>query len=72
MTIFMVNIHVPPLVGTSVQVRVVWLVVVGQLPQFDATMLYWIAGHSGAISVQLKIISLDSRSATLLIFGAGK
>ena len=33
------NIHMLPSVGTSVQVTVVWLVVVGQLPQFDARTL---------------------------------
>ena len=44
----------------------------GQLPQFDARMSYLMAGHSGAISVHLKVISLDSRSASLLIFGEGK
>ena len=33
------NTHKLPLVGTSVQVTVVWLMVVGQLPQFDARML---------------------------------
>ena len=72
MTTFTVNIHVPSLVGTSVQVTLVWLVVVGQLPQFDARMSYLMAGHSGAISVHLKVISLDSRSASLLIFGGRK
>ena len=38
-TVCTANVHVLPLVGTSVQVTVVWLVVVGQLPQFDARML---------------------------------
>ena len=38
-TVSTVNVHVPPLVGTSLQVTVVWLVIVGQLPQFDARML---------------------------------
>ena len=34
------NVHIMlSLVGTSVQVTLVWLVVVGQLPQFDARML---------------------------------
>ena len=33
------NMHMLPLVGTPVQRIVVWLVVVGQLPQFDARML---------------------------------
>ena len=33
------HMHVVPLVGTSVQVTVVLVVVVGQLPQFDARML---------------------------------
>ena len=35
----MINTHVLPLVGMSTQVTVVWLVVAGQLPQFDARML---------------------------------
>ena len=34
-----VHVHVLVLVGMSVQVTLVWLVVVGQLPQFDARML---------------------------------
>ena len=38
-TVCMANVHKLPLVGTSVQVTVMWLVVVGQLPQFDARML---------------------------------
>ena len=38
-SVCMANVHTLPLVGTSVQVTVVWLVVVGQLPQFDARML---------------------------------
>ena len=33
------NVHMLLLVGTSVQVALVWLVVVGQLPQFNARML---------------------------------
>ena len=33
------NIHKLQSFGTSVQVTVVWLVVVGQLPQFDALLL---------------------------------
>ena len=38
-TVCTANMHMLPLVGTSVQRTVVWLVVVGQLPQFDARML---------------------------------
>jgi hypothetical protein len=33
------NVHTVPLNDMSVQVTLVWLVVVGQLPQFDARML---------------------------------
>jgi hypothetical protein len=33
------NMHKLPLSCTLVQVTLVWLVVVGQLPQFDARML---------------------------------
>ena len=38
-TVCTAKVHTLSLVGTSVQVTVVWLVVVGQLPQFDARML---------------------------------
>ena len=38
-TVCTVNMHMPPVRGTSVQVTLVWLVVVGQLPQFDARIL---------------------------------
>ena len=38
-TVSKANVQELPLVGTSVQVTVVWLVVVGQLPQFDARIL---------------------------------
>ena len=39
-TVCTAKMHVLPLVGTSVQVAEVWLVEVGQLPQFDARILY--------------------------------
>jgi hypothetical protein len=38
-TVCMEKLHSLLSVGTSVQVTLVWLVVVGQLPQFDARML---------------------------------
>ena len=38
-TVCTANVHIVPLVGTSVQVTVVLVVVVGQLPQFDDRML---------------------------------
>ena len=38
-TVCKANVHALSLVGTSVQVTVMWLVVVGQLPQLDARML---------------------------------
>ena len=38
-TVCIENVHLLLLVGTSVQVTLVWLVVVGQLPQFDTRML---------------------------------
>ena len=38
-TVCTAKLHSLPLVGTSVQVTLVWLVVVGQLPQFEARML---------------------------------
>ena len=38
-TVCTANVHRLPLVSAFVQVALVWLVVVGQLPQFDARML---------------------------------
>ena len=38
-TVCIANVHRLFSVGASVQVTLVWLVVVGQLPQFDARML---------------------------------
>ena len=38
-TVCRAKVHVLPFVCISVQVTVVWLVIVGQLPQFDARML---------------------------------
>ena len=38
-TVCTTKVHTLPLVGTSVQVTVVLVVVVGQLPQFDVRML---------------------------------
>ena len=38
-TVCKAKLHSLLSVGTSVQVTLVWLVVVGQLPQFDARML---------------------------------
>ena len=38
-TVCRVKLHSLLLAGTLVQVTLVWLVVVGQLPQFDARML---------------------------------
>ena len=39
-TVCTANMHIVlPLLSTSVQVTVVWLVVVGQMPQLDARML---------------------------------
>ena len=38
-TVRIANVHTLFPVGMSVQVALVWLVVVGQLPQFDARML---------------------------------
>ena len=38
-TVCTAKLHIVSSLGTSVQVTLVWLVVVGQLPQFDARML---------------------------------
>ena len=56
-TVSTANVHRLPSLGRSVQVIVVWLVVVEQLPQFDARMLYWMEGQSGATGLQLNVIS---------------
>ena len=71
-TVCTVRAQLLPLVGISVQVTLVWLVVVGQLPQFDARMLYWIAGQSGATGLQVKISSLDEWSLLKLILMRGE
>ena len=62
-TVCTASIHTLPSVGTSVQVIVLWLVLVGQLPQFDARMLYWIAGQSGATGFQTKVSCREPRLA---------
>ena len=62
------NVHTVTLsaaIGTSVQVTKVWLVVVGQLPQLDAKILYWIVGHSGVTELQVKVICLETVSTML-------
>lgn len=38
-TVRMVNVHIPTSIGTPVQVTLVCVVLVGQLPQFDAKIL---------------------------------
>jgi hypothetical protein len=38
-TVCMANVHTLFSVGTSVQVTLVWLVIVGQLPQFDPLIM---------------------------------
>ena len=50
----------------SVQVTVVWLVVVGQLPQFDAKMLYLTCGQCTATGLQLKDNLFNLKSARLM------
>ena len=52
--------------GVSVQVALVWLVVVGQLPQFDARMLYWMVGQLGVTGLQLNTICLETVSTRLV------
>ena len=56
--VLMANTHVLLSVGTSVQVTVVWLAIVGQLPQFDARMLLSIAGHPGATGLHVNTTDL--------------
>ena len=62
------NVHTPPSVGTSVQVTVVLVVVLGQLPQFDDRMVY-----CGWTSVQLKsILRLFQLKVTFLSNTSGR
>ena len=55
-----------PSVGTSVQVALVWLMIVGQLPQFDARMLYLIYGQCSATGLQVKDNLFNPKSARLM------
>ena len=65
-TVSMAKLHFLLSVGTSVQVALVWLVVVGQLPQFNALILYWTVGQSGATGLQLNVICLSDKSRLLI------
>ena len=65
-TVCTAKIHTLPLVGILVQVTLVLLVVVGQLPQFDARMLYLIVEQSGATGLHTKVNSLKEKSALLI------
>ena len=67
-TVCSVNLHIRTSVGTSVQVTVVWLVVVGQLPQFDARMLYWMASRPWRIMLRFLPIFLFFHSPIFHLF----
>jgi hypothetical protein len=67
----MANVHVT-LVGTLVQVALVWLVVVGQLPQFDARMLYWISGQSGIAETLQSNVKSESTAVQVISPIGGK
>ena len=56
-TVCTANVHTPPSLGTSVQVTVVLVVVVGQLPQFDDRMVQW-SGQSMGAGLQLIVTCL--------------
>ena len=66
--------HTLSLIGTSVQVAVVCVVLVGQLPQSDASILYRIEEQSGKAGIQVIVSSLEPKLATLMcrLFGGGK
>ena len=71
-TVCTAKLHSLSVAGTSVQVTLVWLVVVGQQPQFDARILYWTAGQSGATGLQENVSSLSDNSTLLTcILGGG-
>ena len=69
-TICTANLHVLPSVGTSVQVTVVVVVVVGQLPQLDDRMLYRVGGQSDIVEFplvdQLNVSSFAPTSTCLM------
>ena len=67
-------IHTLSLIGTSVQVAVVCVVLVGQLPQSDASILYRIKEQSRKTGLQVNVSSLKPKLATLMckLFGGGK
>ena len=73
-SVFKANEHKVPSVGTPVQVAVVRVVVVGQLPQFDARTLYLIAGQFGATGFHLNLYCLKLRSLRMIdtFSGGGK
>ena len=56
------------------QVAVVCVVLVGQLPQFDAIILYRIEEQSGKTGLQVNVSSLELKLAKLMckLFGGGK
>ena len=61
--VFTAKVHVFPSVGTSVQVIVVWFVVVGQLPQFDALISYSIEEQVFVTGLHIKFTSFELKSA---------
>ena len=67
-------LHTLSLIGTSVQVTVAFVVLVGHLPQSDDTILYRIEEQSGKTGLQMNVSSLEPRLATLTckLLGGGK
>ena len=66
-TVCTANTHALPSVGTSVQVTVVYFVVVGQLPQFDARMLYWISEQFKNDELQVNTWSSEPCTELLIV-----
>ena len=55
------NKHCSALVGTSVQLTLVWLVILGQIPQDDDKIVKWLGTRTHPVTfswLQLKLITL--------------
>ena len=71
-TVWTESVHRLPSVGTLTQVTLVWVVLVGQLPQFDDRMLKLDAKHPKVTGIHLKVTSLWLTAFQLILCGGGK
>ena len=70
-SVWTANVQLLPFVGISVHTAVVWAVIVGQLPQFDAIVLYWIVSQPVTFSFQLKKSQPGRSSDSVILSGGG-